>query len=78
MHYIKYICFWGYIPKTLNIDESILRGKFFTFRRKKELTSSKLAKKIGLDKSTLIRFEKNEAVKLEAKYRIENHLTLKY
>lgn len=59
----KVYSFLGYIPKTLNIDETTLQGKLLAYRIKNGLTYTKLAKSIGLDKSTLSRFEKGKAYK---------------
>jgi len=67
----KAYIFLGYIPKTLKIDENILQGKLFTFRIQKNLTYSKLAVIVGLDKSTLSNFEKGLKVKTKTIKKIE-------
>jgi len=66
----KVYLFLKYIPKTLSVDERTLQGKLFAYRIKNELTYSKLSKEIGLDKSTLIRFEKDKTIKNQSAKKI--------
>ena len=70
--------FLGHIPEILKINESTLEGKLFTCRITNGLTYSKLAKEVGLDKSTLIRVGKGLVIKPETKAKIENYLIFKY
>ncbi len=70
----KACAFLGYIPKTLNFDESKLQGKLFAYRIKNGLTYSNLSKEIGLDKSTLSRFEKGDNLNSESLLKITNYL----
>ncbi len=69
----KVFLFLGYIPKTLNIDETTLQGKLFTYRIKNNLTYSELGKQINLDKSTLSNFEKGFKVKIDTLRKIEHY-----
>jgi transcriptional regulator with XRE-family HTH domain len=62
--------FLGYIPEILKIDESILQGQLFGYRIRHGYTYTELAKKIGLDKSTLARFEKGGNIKIETRDKI--------
>ncbi len=53
----KSYCFLGYIPTTLNIHENTLAGKMFVHRIVNGYSFEVVAKEIGIDKSTLGRFE---------------------
>ncbi len=66
--------FLGYIPTTLNIDATTLSGKLFAHRIVYGLTYTKLAHKVGLDKSTLARFERGQVAKEETIEKIEQYL----
>lgn len=66
--------FLGYIPKVLKINNATLQEKLFVYRIKNNLTYIKLAKQIGLDKSTLARFENAKIVKQETYERISNYI----
>lgn len=68
--------FLGYVPTTLNIDITMLRGKLFVHRIKYGLTYTKLAHKVGLDKSTIVRFERGRMAKEETKEKIQEYLNL--
>ena len=72
--FYKIYLFLGYIPKILKIDTPTLQGKLFVHRIKNGFTYSEIAKQIGLDKSTIIRFEKNGDVKVETIKKIKLHL----
>lgn len=69
----KVFLFLGYIPKTLNIDETTLRGQLFAHRIKNGFTYTALAKKTGLDKSTINRFEKGKVCKKDTLIKIIKH-----
>jgi len=72
---LHYVCiFLGYLPTTLNIDTTTLRGKLFAHRIVYGLTYTALAKKVGLDKSTLARFERGRMAKEETIVKIEQYL----
>ena len=62
----KAYMFLGYVPKTLKIDETTLRGQIFIHRIKHGLTYSAIAKEIGIDKSTVARFEQGKNIKQES------------
>ena len=70
----KVYLFFGYIPTTLNIDKSTLQGQIFIHRIKHRLTYNAIAKEIGLDKSTLARFERGKASKKETENKIRDYL----
>ena len=74
----KVYTFLGYVPTTLNIDITALRGKLFAYRIRYGLTYAKLAHKIGLDKSTLTRFELGRIAKEETIEKIEQYLKTVY
>lgn len=73
----KVYLFLGYIPKNLRVDKTTLQGKLFTHRIINGFTYSKIAKQIGLDKSTIARFERNEKFKNETIKKIEDYLSKK-
>lgn len=58
--------FLGYVPKTLSIEENTPGGKMYAHRIKNGLPLSKIASEVGLDKSTLARFEKGIRTKEES------------
>ena len=58
--------FLGYVPKTLKIDESTSQGKLYAYRIKYGYTLSKVALDIGLDKSTIGRYERGRIAKQES------------
>ena len=66
----KAYLFLDYIPEVLKIDESTMRGQLFAYRIRHGYTYTELAKKIGLDKSTLARFEKGGNIKIETRDKI--------
>lgn len=70
----KIYLFLGYIPETLKIDESTLQGKLYAHRIKFGYTFRDLVEKIGLDKSTIGRFEKGITSKQETIDKIEKYL----
>lgn len=70
----KTYLFLGYIPKSLKINTTTLQGKLFIYRIKNNLTYSKLAKEIKLDKNTLDNFEKSGSCKIETIEIIKNFL----
>ncbi|MDB4292285.1 helix-turn-helix domain-containing protein [Maribacter sp.] len=55
--------FLQYLPETLKIDESTLRGKLYTYRIRNGYSYAIVADKISLDKSTLAHFERGGNVK---------------
>ncbi len=61
----KVCLFFGYIPKTLNIDENTLQGKLIAYRIWTGKTYLQLGKKIAMEKSTIIRFVQNQKCKSE-------------
>jgi len=65
--------FLGYVPKTLNIDETTLQGKLFAHRIRNGHTYQSIAQKIGLDKSTVGRFEQGKKSSIESKQKIEKY-----
>ena len=69
----KVFLFLGYIPTTLNIDEKTLKGKLFAYRIKQGYTYNKMASLIGLDKSTIGRFEQGRKAKQESLVKIERY-----
>ena len=73
----KTYLFLGYIPTTLKIDVSELRGKLFEHRIKNGFTFNALSKKIGLDKSTIARYEQGRKSKQETVNLIFNYLNSK-
>lgn len=70
----KIYLFLGYIPKTLKIDESTLQGKLHAHRIKFGYAFRNLVEKIGLDKSTIGRFEKGRTSKQETIDKIKKYL----
>ena len=70
----KTYLFLEYISTTLKIDVSDLRGKLFEHRIKNGFTFNALSDKIGLDKSTIARFEKGKASKKETENKIRDYL----
>lgn len=70
----KTFLFLGYILKNSHITENTLQGKLLAYRIKNCLTYSWLGKEFGLDKSTLIKFEKGKQVKVETVYEIDKYL----
>ena len=70
----KAYLFLKYIPTTLSIDESSLSGLLYSYRIKNGFPLSSLQQKIGLDKSTISRFEKNKPIKSESLFKIEEFL----
>jgi transcriptional regulator with XRE-family HTH domain len=70
----KVYLFLGYVPKTLNIDETSLRGKLFAHRIRNGSTYNIVAKKIGLDKSTLSQFEKGKIVKTDSQFKVMEYI----
>ncbi len=70
----KAYSFLGYIPKTLNIDETTLRGQLYAHRIKNGLTLSKIASEVGLDKTTLGRFERGKCCKPESLVKINTYM----
>ena len=69
--------FLGYIPKTLEIDETTLQGKLFTYRIKNGFTYSEIAKQVELNKSTVRRFEKGKKINSSSKHKFANYLSKK-
>jgi transcriptional regulator with XRE-family HTH domain len=67
--------FLGKVPETLNLDKSILRGKLSIHRIKHGYTLKQLEQKIGLDKSTIGRFEKGENVKEKTDNKLKEYLS---
>ena len=59
----KAYLFLGYIPKTLDIKDSTLRGKLYAYRIRNGFTYTQVAKIIGVDKSTIARFENGREAK---------------
>lgn len=72
--YTNVYLFLGYVPKTLHIDETTLQGKLFAHRIRHGYTYTSLAKLVGLDKSTLARFERGRNPKLETLEKVTNYL----
>ena len=70
----KAYCFLGYIPTTLNIDESTLAGKMFIHRIINGFSLKEVGEKVGLDKSTISRFEIGKKVKRESIKKIKIYL----
>ncbi|MCP4181206.1 MAG: helix-turn-helix domain-containing protein [bacterium] len=70
----KVYVFLGYIPKTLRIDESVLQGRLYVYRVKRGYTHYALSLKIGIDKSTLARFEKGKNIKQKTYLNIVKYL----
>ncbi|MDO5972004.1 helix-turn-helix transcriptional regulator [Flavivirga aquimarina] len=70
----KVFTFFGYTPKTLNINESTLQGQFFSHRIKYGFTYNVMAQKIGVDKSTIARFERGGNIKKETEIKINNYV----
>ena len=70
----KVYLFLGYIPTTLKIDVTDLQGKLFKHRIKNGFTFNSLSKKIGLDKSTIARFENGRNIKEESENKIRRYL----
>lgn len=73
----KVYLFLGYIPTTLNIS-SELQGKLFEHRIKNGYTFNYLSEKIGLDKSTIARFEQDRKSKEGSIKKIKNYLKSQY
>lgn len=69
----KVYLFLGYIPITLKIDKNSLRGKLFVHRIRYGYTYNVIAQKIGLDKSTISRFEKEKVCKKETLIKITEY-----
>ena len=69
----KLYFFLGYIPTTLRITSG-LRGKLLEHRIINGYTYNDVAQKIGLDKSTIARFERGENIKKENDDRISKYL----
>ena len=74
----KVYLFLGYIPITLKIDTTNLRGQLFEHRIKHGFTFNALAKKIDLDKCTIARFERGRKAKDESIEKIKNYLNSQY
>ena len=74
----KIYLFLRYIPVTLKIDETTLRGKLSAHRIKGGLTLKEIGNKTGLDKSTIGRFEKGLILKAECLKKIEDYLNKIY
>lgn len=70
--------FLGYIPLALRINEATLRGKLYAHRIMNGLILNDIAKKSGLDKSTIGRFEKGLILKAESLKKIEDYLNKIY
>jgi len=70
----KVYSFFGYIPKMLKLDESKLQGQIFKQRIKYGLTYNLIAKEIGVDKSTIARFERGKEIKKETEIKIKNYV----
>lgn len=66
----KVFLFFGFLPKTLKINETTLRGQLFAHRMRNGLTYQAVAKMIGLDKSTIARYERGQIVKAESQFKI--------
>ena len=64
------------MPEMLKVDESTLQGQLFPYRISNGITYSTLVKKIGLDKSTIARFERGFKVKVTSRQKIINYLSL--
>ncbi len=71
----KVYLLFGFIPKTLKVNESTLRGKIFAHRIVNGLTYNSIANKIGVDKSTIARFERGKVIKKETEFKIKNYVT---
>lgn len=69
--------FLGYIPRTLKIDETTLQGKLRAYRIWTGKTFKQFADEIGLDKSTITRFEIGLVCKTESYEKIEKWINLK-
>ncbi len=69
--------FLGYIPKTLCIYETTLGGQLYAHRIKNGLALSRIASEVGLDKSTIGRFERGMKAKKESIYKVEKFLNNK-
>jgi transposase len=71
----KAATFLSYVPKTLNIDETTLEGKLYAHRIREGFPLSYLADElIGLDKSTLGRFERGRIAKSDTIEKIKLYL----
>lgn len=70
----KIYLFLGFIPKTLQIDESKMRNRMYIHRIKNGNTLSDVGKYCGLEKSTIRRYEKGENCKCESLRKIERYL----
>lgn len=70
----KVFLFLGYVPKTLKIKEDKLRGKLFAHRIRNGLTYQAVAKEVGLDKSTVARFERGKKLKSLSLKKIEDYI----
>ena len=66
--------FLGYVPITLKIDNNSLRGKLFEYRIRNGLTYLQIATSVGLDKSTISRFERGRNTKRESTVIIQKFL----
>ena len=74
----KVYLFFGFLPKTLKIDETTLRGTLFAHRIRNGLTYREVAEKVGVDKSTIGRFEQGRIAKEESIQKIEQYLQKTY
>lgn len=66
--------FLGYIPKTLNVDETTLQGRLYTHRIRNGYTLKVVAQKVGLDRTTIGAFEKGREYKDETYQRIKVYI----
>ncbi len=66
--------FLGYIPNTLSLKEDTGPGKLYTHRIKNGFSLSIIAQTIGLDKSTLRRFEIGKNTKPNSKNKIQRFI----
>ncbi len=73
----KAYLFLGYIPTTLKVDISDVRGKLFEHRIKNGFSFNALSQKIGLDKSTIARFESGQKIKAETLKKLNLYLQIK-
>ena len=67
--------FLGYVPIILNIDTTTVGGKLYSHRITHGYPLQHIAKQIGLDKSTLARFERGRIAKPESIDKIVTYLT---
>ena len=66
--------FIGYVPKVLNIDETTPRGKMYAYRIINGYPLRFVAEKIGIDKSTLGRWERGRIAKEESLQKILRYM----